>query len=138
MNTIPETQEQIVEEFELFEEWDEKYSYIIDMGKKLTPLPAQYKTSDNIIKGCQSTVWLASEMQNGKVVFFAESDAVIVKGLVSLLIRVFSNQAPLDIVNNEPYFIDKIGMKQHLSMTRSNGLASMVKQMKMEALAYSN
>lgn len=137
MNTIPETQEQIVEEFELFEEWDEKYSYIIDMGKKLTPLPAQYKTSDNIIKGCQSTVWLASEMQNGKVVFFAESDAVIVKGLVSLLIRVFSNQAPLDIVNNEPYFIDKIGMKQHLSMTRSNGLASMVKQMKMEALAYS-
>lgn len=137
MQSIPEIQEQIIEEFALFDEWDEKYAYIIEMGKNLAPLPLNYKTADNIIKGCQSTVWLASEADNGHVKFYGESDAIIVKGLVSLLIRVYSNQTSEDIIANEPYFIDKIGMKQHLSMTRSNGLASMVKQMKIEALAYS-
>jgi cysteine desulfuration protein SufE len=134
---ISEIQKDIVNEFELFDEWDEKYAYIIELGKKLEPLPEKFRTKENIIKGCQSTVWLGSEMQNdGTLKFFADSDAIIVKGLISMLIRVFSKQRPEEIVKNEPFFIDSIGMQQHLSMTRSNGLASMVKQMKMEALAF--
>ncbi|TAH27669.1 MAG: SufE family protein [Cytophagales bacterium] len=138
MNAIETIQDQVISEFELFDEWDEKYGYIIEIGKKLTPMPDQYKVQENIIRGCQSTVWLASEYKNGLVTYYAESDAIIVKGLVSLLIKVYSNQEPKDIISTEPYFIESIGMKQHLSMTRSNGLSAMVKQMKIEALAYMN
>ena len=137
LETIREIQDQIISDFELFDEWDEKYSYIIEMGRKLVPMPEHFKVDENKIKGCQSTVWLASEVQDGSVIYYADSDAVIVKGLVSLLIKVFSNHKAEEIIANEPYFIDKIGMQQHLSMTRSNGLAAMVKQMKMYAVAYS-
>lgn len=134
--TIAGTEEEIVEEFELFDNWEEKYEYIIDMGKKLQPLEEQFKTEDNIIKGCQSRVWLVTEYKDGKIMFKADSDAVIVKGLVSMLIRVLSNHTPGEILDAQLGFIDKIGMKQHLAQTRSNGLAAMVKQMKSYALAY--
>lgn len=134
--TIAGTEEEIVEEFELFDTWEEKYEYIIDMGKKLQPLEEQFKTEDNIIKGCQSRVWLVTEYKDGKIMFKADSDAVIVKGLVSMLIRVLSNHTPGEILDAQLGFIDKIGMKQHLAQTRSNGLAAMVKQMKSYALAY--
>lgn len=126
----------IVEEFGLFDTWDEKYEYIIDMGKKLKPLEEQYKKDENKIKGCQSTVWMTSEFRDGKVWYRAESDAVIVKGLVSMLIRVLSGHAPKEIVDAKLDFIDHIGMKQHLAQTRSNGLLSMVKQMKLDASVY--
>ncbi len=134
--TINETQDQIIEEFELFDDWNDKYEYIIDMGKKLPPLPEEYKTDANKIKGCQSNVWLQAKKENGKVQFLADSDAVIVKGLVSMLIRVLSDRTPAEIVNTDLYFIDKIGMTKHLAQTRSNGLLSMVKQMKFYGLAY--
>jgi len=134
--TIAGTEEEIVEEFELFDNWEEKYEYIIDMGKKLQPLEAQFKKEENIIKGCQSTVWLATDFKDGKIIFKADSEAVIVKGLVSMLIRVLSNHTPDEILDAHLDFIDKIGMKQHLAQTRSNGLAAMVKQMKNYALAY--
>lgn len=134
--TIAGTEEQIVEEFELFDTWEDKYEYIIDMGKKLQPLEEQFKTEDNIIKGCQSRVWLVTDYKDGKILFKADSDAVIVKGLVSMLIRVLSNHTPGEILDAQLGFIDKIGMKQHLAQTRSNGLAAMVKQMKSYALAY--
>lgn len=134
--SIIDIEEQIVEEFELFDTWEEKYEYIIDMGKKLAPLDEQLKTDDHIIKGCQSRVWLASDYKEGKILFRADSDAVIVKGLVSMLIRVLSNHTPEEILDAPLNFIDKIGMKQHLAQTRSNGLAVMVKQMKSYALAY--
>lgn len=134
--TILDTEEEIVEEFELFDTWEEKYEYIIDMGKKLQPLEEQFKTEDNIIKGCQSRVWLVTDYKDGKIMFKADSDAVIVKGLVSMLIRVLSNHTPGEILDAQLNFIDKIGMKQHLAQTRSNGLAAMVKQMKSYALAY--
>jgi cysteine desulfuration protein SufE len=134
--TIKEIQDQVVEEFSFFDEWDEKYGYIIELGKKLAPLDTKYKVEENKIKGCQSQVWLHSYLQNGKVIFEAESDAVIVKGLVSLMVRVLSGHTPDEIVNTPLEFIEKIGMNQHLSPTRSNGLASMVKQMKLHALAY--
>lgn len=136
MQTIQEIQNQIVADFELFDDWDDRYAYIIEMGKNLTPIPVEFKTPEHIIKGCQSTVWLGSKFNNGIVDFYAESDAIIVKGLVSLLIKVYSGHPPEEIMAAEPFFIDAIGMKQHLSMTRSNGLSSMIKQMKMEALAY--
>ncbi|MGN6648374.1 MAG: SufE family protein [Cytophaga sp.] len=138
MATINEIQDQIIEDFDLFDEWDEKYAYIIDLGKKLPGLDAKYKVEENIIKGCQSLVWMVSTYKDGKVYFEGESDAIIVKGLVALLLKVLSGQPAEDIAKSEMYFIDKIGMQQHLSMTRSNGLASMVKQMKMHALAYQN
>lgn len=136
LKTIAETEEEIIDEFSLFDSWDEKYEYIIDMGKKLKPLDDIYKKDENKIKGCQSTVWMVSELQDGKVVYKAESDAVIVKGLVSMLIRVLSNHSPKEIMDAKLEFIDKIGMKQHLAQTRSNGLLSMVKQMKLDATVY--
>ena len=134
--TINEIQDQIIEEFELFDDWTDKYEYIIEMGKKLPDLDAEFKVDENKIKGCQSNVWLTSEMKDSKLNFFADSDAVIVKGLVSMLIRVLSGHSPDDIANADLYFIDKIGMTQHLAQTRSNGLLSMVKQMKYYGLAY--
>ncbi len=136
MNTIKEIEDQIIDDFSLFDEWEEKYGYIIELGKKLPPLPEAYKTEENIIKGCQSKVWFHSKLEGDKIIYEGDSDAMIVKGLVSLLIKTYSGHTPDEIINTEPYFIDKIGMQQHLSMTRSNGLASMVKQMKLHALAY--
>ena len=136
LKSILEIEEEIVDEFSLFDSWDEKYEYIIDMGKKLKPLDDIHKKDENKIKGCQSTVWMVSELQDGKVVYKAESDAVIVKGLVSMLIRVLSNHSPKEIMDAKLEFIDRIGMKQHLAQTRSNGLLSMVKQMKLDATVY--
>jgi len=134
--TINEIQDQVIDEFALFDDWADKYEYIIDLGKKLPPLDAQYKTDDNKIKGCQSTVWLHAETKGNQLLFASDSEAVIVKGLASLLIRVLSGHTPEEIAQANLYFLDKIGMNQHLAQTRSNGLASMVKQMKLYALAY--
>jgi len=134
--SIAEIQNEIVEEFELFDDWTDRYEYIIDLGKKNPPLPEKFKIEDNIIKGCQSQVWLVSAFENGIVHFQADSDAIIVKGLVSLLIRVLSGQKPEEISGADLFFIDKIGMTNHLAQTRSNGLLSMVKQMKFYGLAY--
>jgi cysteine desulfuration protein SufE len=136
MSDINNIEEEIIDEFALFDSWEDKYEYIIDMGKKLKPLEAIHKKEENKIKGCQSTVWMVSEFKEGKVYYRAESDAVIVKGLVSMLIRVLSGQAPKEILDAKLEFIDKIGMKQHLAQTRSNGLLSMVKQMKLDASVY--
>ncbi len=136
MATINEIQDQIIEDFDLFDEWDDKYAYIIDLGKKLQSIDPKYKIEENIIKGCQSLVWMTSTFKEGKVYFEGESDAIIVKGLVALLLKVLSGQPAEEIAKSDMYFIPKIGMEQHLSMTRSNGLASMVKQMKMHAIAY--
>lgn len=133
---IEEIETEIVEEFSLFDSWDDKYEYIIDLGKKLAPLEDRFKKDENRVKGCQSTVWLAADYRDGRVFFKADSDAVIVKGLVSMLIRVLSGQAPDDIVTARLDFIKDIGMMSHLAQTRSNGLLSMVKQMKNYALAY--
>ena len=134
--TINDIQDKTISDFSLFDEWDEKYGYIIELGKKLGPLSEEYKTEEYKIKGCQSQVWLHSYLQDGKVFFEADSDAIIVKGLVSLLIKILSGHKPEEIANADLYFMEKIGMKQHLSPTRSNGLASMVKQMKLYAIAY--
>ncbi|MFN8356609.1 MAG: SufE family protein [Spirosomataceae bacterium] len=136
MTTINEIQDEIIEEFELFDDWADKYEYIIDLGKKLKGLPEAQKTEENIIKGCQSRVWLNAKLENENLVFDADSEAVIVKGLVSLLIRVLSGHLPHEILNADLYFLEKVGLQQHLAQTRSNGLASMVKQMKTYALAY--
>lgn len=136
LKNIAAIEADIIEEFSLFDTWDEKYEYIIDMGKKLAPLDAAFKDEAHRIKGCQSTVWMVSEFREGKVYYRAESDAVIVKGLVSMLIRVLSGHAPQEIIDAQLNFIDAIGMKQHLAQTRSNGLLSMVKQMKLDAMAY--
>ncbi len=133
---IEEIEKEIVEEFSLFDSWEDKYEYIIDLGKKLPPLDGQYKTDENKVKGCQSTVWLAADFREGRVYFKADSDAVIVKGLISMLIRVLSGQTPDDIVNARLDFIREIGMMGHLAQTRSNGLLAMVKGMKNYALAY--
>ncbi len=134
--TINEIQEQIIEEFALFDDWADKYEYIIELGKKLPPLDESEKTEDNKIKGCQSNVWLVARLKDDKLYFEADSDAVIVKGLVSMLIRVLSGHRPSEIVQADLFFIEKIGMTQHLAQTRSNGLLSMVKQMKFYGLAY--
>lgn len=134
--TIKEIQEDIIDEFALFEDWTDKYEYIIDIGKKLPLLPEQYKTEDYKIKGCQSQVWLHAHMHDDKLIFEGDSDAVIVKGLIGLLIRTLSGQRPEEIAKADLFFIDRIGMSQHLAQTRSNGLASMVKQMKLYGLAY--
>jgi cysteine desulfuration protein SufE len=134
--TINEIQDQVIDEFALFDDWADKYEYIIDLGKQLPPLDEQYKTDDNKIKGCQSTVWLHAETEGNQLLFASDSEAVIVKGLASLLIRVLSGHTPEEIAQAHLYFLDKIGMNQHLAQTRSNGLASMVKQMKLYALAY--
>ena len=136
VKTIAEIENEIVEEFSLFDSWDDKYEYIIDLGKRLPPLEDQYKLDTNKVKGCQSTVWLVAHSQDGKVVFKAESDSVIVKGLISMLIRVLSEHTPDEILEAKLEFINKIGMTTHLAQTRSNGLLAMVKQMKNYALAY--
>lgn len=134
--TINEIQDEIIEEFNTFDDWMDKYSLIIDMGNNLTPLDEQYKTNQNLIEGCQSRVWITAQMKDGKVHFEGESDAIIVKGIVSLLFRVLNNQTPNDILNNELYFIKEIGLQEHLSPTRSNGLVSMLKQMKLFAATF--
>ena len=133
--TINEIQEEIIAEFDLFEDWMAKYEYIIDLGKHLPLIDDRYKDEEHIIKGCQSRVWLHADNQNGEVVFTADSDAIITKGIIALLIRVLSNQPAKDIAESNLYFIDRIGLREHLSMARSNGLVSMVKQMKLYALA---
>ena len=134
--TINEIQDEIIEEFNAFDDWMDKYSLIIDMGNNLTPLDEQYKTNQNLIEGCQSRVWIIAQMKDGRVRFEGESDAIIVKGIVSLLFRVLNNQTPNDILNNELYFIKEIGLQEHLSPTRSNGLVSMLKQMKLFAATF--
>jgi cysteine desulfuration protein SufE len=133
--TINEIQDEIIEDFSYFDDWMDKYEYIIDLGKNLPLIEESQKTDDKLISGCQSRVWLGVEHKDGKVEFKADSDAVITKGIIGLLIQVMSNQPAKDIVESELYFIDKIGLKEHLSPTRSNGLLSMVKQMKMYAVA---
>jgi cysteine desulfuration protein SufE len=129
-------EEEIIEEFALFDDWEGKYEYIIDMGKKLPLLADEHKKDDNKIRGCQSTVWMVSEYHDERVWFQADSDAMIVKGLISMLIRVLSGQRPQDIIAADMGFIDKIGMSSHLAQTRSNGLRSMIKQMKLDAMAW--
>lgn len=134
--TINEIQEEIIEEFSAFDDWMDKYQYLIDMGNALEPLDEQYKKPQNIIEGCQSRVWLHASIVDGKVVIEAESDAVIVKGIVMLLIRVYSNRTPQEILDADLYFIDEIGLKDHLSPTRANGLVSMIRQIRNYALAF--
>ena len=128
--TIDEIQDEVVEEFNLFDQWMDKYEYIIDLGKKLPLIDEQFKTPDHLIRGCQSQVWLHAELDDGGVSFSADSDAIITKGIIALLIRVLSGQKPEDIAAADLYFIDRIGLKEHLSPTRSNGLVSMVAQLK--------
>ena len=134
--TINERQDEIIEEFQGFDDWMDKYQLLIDLGNEQEPLDEKYKTESNLIEGCQSRVWLQADYSDGRIHFSAESDALIVKGIVALLIRVLSGHTPQEILNTELYFIDQIGLKEHLSPTRSNGLLAMVKQMKMYALAY--
>lgn len=134
--TIQEIENEIVEEFSLFDSWDDKYEYVIDLGKKLPLLEDKHKLDDNKVRGCQSTVWLVADYANGKVHFKADSDAIIVKGLISMLIRVLTNHTPDEIINANLDFIQKIGMTTHLAQTRANGLLAMVKQMKNYALAF--
>lgn len=133
--TINEIQDELIEDFSFYEDWMEKYDYIIQLGKELPLIDEQYKKDEYIIKGCQSKVWLHPEFKDGKIYFTADSDAVITKGLVSLMVKVLSGHSPEQIANTELYFIDRIGLKDHLSPTRANGLLSMVKQMKMYAVA---
>jgi cysteine desulfuration protein SufE len=134
--TINDIQDQIVEEFSVFDDWMDKYAYIIELGSEMTSLDNQYQTEDNLIRGCQSKVWFHAEYKEDKVIFEADSDAIITKGIAALLIRVYSDQTPKDIVNSDLHFIEQIGLTQHLSPTRSNGLLSMVKQIKIYALAF--
>jgi cysteine desulfuration protein SufE len=136
MPAINQIQDEIVEEFSVFDDWMDKYSLLIDMGNNLPPLDAQHKTVNNLIEGCQSRVWLQADYENGKVIFQADSDAVIVKGIVSLLVKILSGQSPDEILSADLYFIEAIGLREHLSPTRSNGLVSMLKQMKLYALAF--
>jgi cysteine desulfuration protein SufE len=133
--TINEIQDELIDEFSFFGDWMEKYEHIIQMGKELPLIDEQYKTDDNLIRGCQARVWLHAEFKDGKVYFTADSDAIITKGLVSMVVRVLSEHTPEEITKAELYFVDKIGLKEHLSITRSNGLLSMIKQMKIYALA---
>jgi cysteine desulfuration protein SufE len=135
--SIDEIQDELIEEFSLFDDWADKYEYLIDLGKKLPLLSEEFKIEENVIKGCQSRVWLHAEKKDGELIFEADSEAVIVKGLISMLIRVLSHQSADNILKADLYFIDKIGMSQHLAQTRSNGLLSMVKQIKNYALAFS-
>ena len=136
MKTINELQDEVIEEFSDFSDWMDKYQLLIDLGSEQEPLDEKYKTEQNLIDGCQSRVWLQADYEGGKILFQAESDALIVKGIVALLIKVLSGHTPDEILNAELYFIEKIGLKEHLSPTRSNGLLAMVKQIKMYALAY--
>ena len=136
MATISEIQDSIIEEFSGFDDWLDRYQLLIDLGGEQEPLPEEYKTDSNLIEGCQSRVWLQADLVDGRVVFCAESDALIVKGLVSLLVKVYSGHTPDEILVAEPYFVEAIGLKEHLSPTRSNGLLAMIKQMKLYALAF--
>lgn len=136
MATINEVQDEIIEEFSMFDDWMDRYALLIELGNSLGKLDDKYKTEDNLIVGCQSRVWLQAEYIDGKVVFHAESDAVIVKGIIALLINVLSNRTPDEIINADLYFIEKIGLKENLSPTRSNGLVSMIKQIRFYAMAY--
>jgi cysteine desulfuration protein SufE len=135
--TIKAIQDEIVDEFSMFEDWDERFQYVIDLGKNLPLIDERYKLDENTIKGCQSKVWLHGEMTDGKVVFTADSDAIITKGIIAILIRAFSNQKPSEILEADTKFIDEIGLKDQLSPTRANGLVSMIKQIKIYALAFS-
>ncbi len=134
--TINERQDEIIEEFQDFDDWMDRYQLLIDLGNEQEPLEERYKTESNLIEGCQSRVWLQADYVDGRVHFQAESDALIVKGIVTLLIRVLNDQTPQDILDADLYFIDRIGLREHLSPTRSNGLVAMVKQMRMYALAF--
>jgi cysteine desulfuration protein SufE len=134
--TIKEAQEQIIEEFSVFDDWMDKYGLLIELGNSLSPLDEKYKTANNLIEGCQSRVWLQADAVDGKILFLGESDAVIVKGIISLLINVLSGHTAQEILDADLYFIEKIGLKEHLSPTRSNGLVAMLKQMRMYALAF--
>lgn len=132
--TIKEIQEEIVEEFAMFDDWMERYEYMIELGKSIPVIENQYKTDNNLIKGCQSKVWLHSKLENNKIKFSADSDAIITKGIIAVLLRVFNDQAPKEILEAKMDFIDEIGLKEHLSPTRANGLVSMIKQIKLYAL----
>ena len=134
--TIKEIQEEIIDEFSMFDDWMQRYEYMIELGKSLPLIEEQYRLEQNLIKGCQSKVWLHAALEDDKVVFTADSDAIITKGIISVLVRTFSNQAPKDIIDADAAFIDEIGLKEHLSPTRANGLVSMIKQIKMYAIAF--
>ena len=136
METIKDIQEEIIEEFEIFDDWMQKYEYLIDLGKELAPIDKEYKTEDNLIKGCQSRVWLHAEYTDGRIIYTADSDAIMTKGIVAILINVLSGQTPSEISTAKLDFINEIGLKEQLSPTRANGLVSMIKQMKLYALAY--
>ena len=136
MADIKEIQDEIIDEFTGFDDWLDRYQLLIDLGSEQEPLPEEYKTDNNLIEGCQSRVWLQADVVDGKVVFRAESDALIVKGIVALLIKVYSGRTPDEILSTEPYFVEAIGLKEHLSPTRSNGLVAMIKQMRLSALAF--
>jgi len=133
--TIKEIQEEIVDEFAMFDDWMQRYEYIIELGKTLPLIDEQYKKDENLIKGCQSRVWLHADKENDNIVFTADSDAILTKGIIAVLIRAFSNQNPEEIMNADTSFIDEIGLKEHLSPTRANGLVSMIKQIKLYAIA---
>jgi len=134
--SIKKIQDEIIDEFSMFDDWMQRYEYIIDLGKNLPLIQEEFKTDDNIIKGCQSKVWLKGEQNEDKIVFTADSDAILTKGIIAILIRTFSNQTATDILNADMAFIDEIGLKEHLSPTRANGLVSMIKNIKMYALAF--
>ncbi len=134
--TIKEIQEEIIDEFSMFEDWDERFQYVIDLGKGLPLIEEKYKTEENTIKGCQSKVWVHAEKKDDKIVFTADSDAIITKGIIAILVRAFSNHSPKEILDADTQFIDEIGLKEHLSPTRANGLVSMIKQIKMYALVF--
>jgi cysteine desulfuration protein SufE len=136
MQTINQIQDEIIEEFSVFDDWMDKYALLIEMGNELPPLDPKYKTANNLIEGCQSRVWLQADCEDGKVIFQGDSDAVIVKGIVYLLIKVLSGHTPEEVLSADLYFINTIGLKEHLSPTRSNGLVAMLKQMKLYALAF--
>lgn len=135
---IKEIQDEIVDEFSMFDDWMQRYEYIIELGKNLPLIKEEFKTDDNIIKGCQSKVWLKGEQNDDKIIFTADSDAILTKGIIAILIRTFSNQKAMDILEADMSFIDKIGLKEHLSPTRANGLVSMIKNIKMYALAFNS
>ncbi|MEA4935038.1 MAG: SufE family protein [Paludibacter sp.] len=134
--TINQIQDNIVEDFNQFDDWMDKYALLIDLGNSLQPIDDKYKVPQNIIEGCQSRVWLTAEMNNGKIEFQGESDAILVKGIVALLLQVFSGRTPDEIINADLYFVEKIGLREHLSPTRSNGLLAMIKQIKLYAIAF--
>lgn len=136
MATINEVQDEIIEEFSMFDDWMDRYGLLIELGNSLDKLDEKYKVENNLIEGCQSRVWLHADYVDGKIVFKAESDAVIVKGIIALLIKVLSNRTPDEIINTDLYFVERIGLKEHLSPTRSNGLVSMIKQIRFYAMAF--